>query len=116
MHSLILPTVCHLGTVGHFLLASCATPLSPVGLSINYDKCILWYKHYPVWFHIILSNTILSAYHFVHIILSVPFCPLSQNRENSSLSESTASYTLIIRIQTKEKTFRLVPIVAKYAG
>src|SRR6218665_1368488 len=24
----------------------------------------------------ILSNTILSVYHFVHTILSVPFCPL----------------------------------------
>src|SRR6218665_74688 len=26
--------------------------------------------------HAILSNTILSVYHFVHTILSVPFCPL----------------------------------------
>src|SRR6218665_1475192 len=26
--------------------------------------------------HTILSNTILSVYHFAHTILSVPFCPL----------------------------------------
>jgi len=28
------------------------------------------------FFHTILSDTILSVYHFVHTILPVPFCPL----------------------------------------
>ena len=31
---------------------------------------------YHAFFHIILSNTVLSVCHFVHTILSVPFCPL----------------------------------------
>src|SRR6218665_886059 len=42
--------------------------LSVIVFSVPFCPCHFVYT--------ILSNTILSVYHFVHTILSVPFCPL----------------------------------------
>src|SRR6218665_4107330 len=47
------------GLIGDFIRNSLSVPFGPC--------------HFV---HAILSNTILSVYHFVHTILSVPFCPL----------------------------------------
>src|SRR6218665_2697790 len=47
------------------------------GLIDDFIRNILFVPFCPCHFvHTILSNAILSLYHFVHTILSVPFCPL----------------------------------------
>src|SRR6218665_1739164 len=47
------------------------------GLIDDFSRNILSVPFCPCHFvHTILSNAILSVYHFVHTILSVPFCPL----------------------------------------
>src|SRR6218665_2674463 len=47
------------------------------GLIHDFIRNILLVLFCPYHFVLaILSNTILSVYHFVHTILSVPFCPL----------------------------------------
>src|SRR6218665_2363111 len=85
------------------------------GLIDDFIRNILSVPFCPCHFvHTILSNAILSVYHFVHTILSVPFCPYHFVRSHFVL-EPVRLYSRSTRPRPCERT-NDVPIIMNCVG